>query len=511
MTDNDSGVLDTAVIGGGVSGLYSAWRLADATDGERITVFEGSDRIGGRLWSVNLKDEHAIPAELGGMFFSDAQDLVYRLCRRVLGLELQSVTPRDDLAWLRGKRFMMSDFTQPGVVPYNLAEDEQGLAPHELLLLAIKRIAPDIARYWPLNPEASMGDTVAYLRRTEFDGRPLHAWGFWNLLARVISNEARLCLSDVEGSYSLFSNWNGYDAVFSLLFDLTGNWFRLPDGYQRLPESLRDHAVEAGVEIRTGHELVALRGPDAEGIHTLEFAGGPDPVRARTVVLAVPAGAVERIELEAGDVFRENLHSSSGVPASKIFLVFDTPWWREVPDGPGRIETGSFAASHTDLPLRQCYYLGVDPETGDGLLMGSFGDTRSVDFWPPLMSEDGRGARLTGAPGTLATTELCRQLSQMHGVTVPEPVDGIFVDWACAPYFGGWHAWQPGWQSWKAGKLLRGAGSGTDIHVCGEAYSAYQGWAEGALTSAEMMLREVYQLPAPDWLADSECLSPYRA
>jgi hypothetical protein len=48
------------------------------------------------------------------------------------------------------------------------------------------------------------------------------------------------------------------------------------------------------------------------------------------------------------------------------------------------------------------------------------------------------------------------------------------------------------------------------VHICGEAYSAYQGWVEGALTSAEVMLQQAFGLDAPDWLGDTDCLAPYR-
>ncbi|MBC7213419.1 MAG: NAD(P)-binding protein, partial [Pseudomonas sp.] len=42
--------LDVAIIGGGVSGTYSAWRLQQAHgDSQRIQLFEYGDRIGGRL------------------------------------------------------------------------------------------------------------------------------------------------------------------------------------------------------------------------------------------------------------------------------------------------------------------------------------------------------------------------------------------------------------------------------------------------------------------------------
>lgn len=33
--------IDTAIVGGGVSGVYSAWRLKQAHPGARIVVFEG--------------------------------------------------------------------------------------------------------------------------------------------------------------------------------------------------------------------------------------------------------------------------------------------------------------------------------------------------------------------------------------------------------------------------------------------------------------------------------------
>lgn len=506
MSNDTTGILDTAIVGGGVSGLYSAWRLSESgADPESIAVFEGTERTGGRLHSVCLKDEHSIPAELGGMFFSDAQDLVYRLCKDVLELQIQAVTPEADFAWLRAQRFMMSDFARPGTLPYSLADDEKGLQPHELLLLIVRRIAPDIDAYWPFNPQSSMGDTVDYLRTVEFDGRPLHAWGFWNLVSRVVSNEARLALTDVEGTYALFSNWNALDAVFSTLADLTGRWFRIPDGYERLPEQLRKRIEDAGVAVSTGAFVQAVR-READGVHRIEFADGRAPVRARRVILAMPTGALKHLDFDAPEVVHSALDSSFGTPACKIFVVFDEPWWEKVPEGPGHVALGHFSSSHTDLPLRQCFYLGQDPQTGDGLLLGAFGDEQAVAFWPPLMREDGRGIGLTMPLPERAATELCRQLSEMHGVEVPKPVDGIFVDWAAPPFYAGWHAWAPGWKSWDAAATLRGADG---LHICGEAYSAYQGWVEGALTSAEVMLQEAFGLDTPEWLGQTDCLAPY--
>ncbi|WP_428832332.1 FAD-dependent oxidoreductase, partial [Chromobacterium piscinae] len=39
---------DIAIVGGGVSGVYCAWRLKQTNPEQKIAVFEASDHIGGR-------------------------------------------------------------------------------------------------------------------------------------------------------------------------------------------------------------------------------------------------------------------------------------------------------------------------------------------------------------------------------------------------------------------------------------------------------------------------------
>jgi monoamine oxidase len=73
--------IDTAIVGGGCAGLYCAWRLASArADAAPLTyVFEASDRVGGRLLSVDLLPPGGRKAELGGMRFTRDQRLISSL------------------------------------------------------------------------------------------------------------------------------------------------------------------------------------------------------------------------------------------------------------------------------------------------------------------------------------------------------------------------------------------------------------------------------------------------
>lgn len=69
--------------------------------------------------------------------------------------------------------------------------------------------------------------------------------------------------------------------------------------------------------------------------------------------------------------------------------------------------------------------------------------------------------------------------------------DYAIRDWLQQPDGGGSHAWKPHARSWEVRRRLRGFAIRSDstisssepLHICGEAYSDYQGFIEGALRS----------------------------
>ena len=66
-------IIDVAVVGGGVSGAYAAWRLASHHKYSKIRLYELSDRIGGRLLSMTMPEMPHVKAELGGMYVTESQ------------------------------------------------------------------------------------------------------------------------------------------------------------------------------------------------------------------------------------------------------------------------------------------------------------------------------------------------------------------------------------------------------------------------------------------------------
>ena len=110
-------VIDCAIIGGGMGGVYSAWRLATAPESRipvaGIHLFEMSDRIGGRLDTVRLPGMPHVPAELGGMRIMTSQPLVMGLVKQLGSIFLDGKAPEGrvffagehcslDQAWIQG-------------------------------------------------------------------------------------------------------------------------------------------------------------------------------------------------------------------------------------------------------------------------------------------------------------------------------------------------------------------------------------------------------------------------
>ena len=58
------------------------------------------------------------------------------------------------------------------------------------------------------------------------------------------------------------------------------------------------------------------------------------------------------------------------------------------------------------------------------------------------------------------------------------------------PYGGGWHSWNIGVNVAEVMPRIVSPVAGENVYICGEAYSTYQGWVEGALQTAETMLVE---------------------
>ncbi len=156
--------------------------------------------------------------------------------------------------------------------------------------------------------------------------------------------------------------------------------------------------------------------------------------------------------------------------------------------------------------MRLCYYLGSE-ENGRSLLLASFIDSIGVEYWNGYLpeahyrpSDRGTGtSQLLFDPPPAMVADIVRQLGVVHGVHVPTPLSAKFVNWSGDPYGGAYHFWNTHLRSWQVMPRIRHPAPDANVFLCGEAFSAKQGWVEGAVNTAEMTLETHFGLPRPDW------------
>jgi hypothetical protein len=519
--------VDVAIVGGGVAGVYSAWRLVTgaAAAGSPVEewgkgrpggkpvvrVYEASRRIGGRLLSLTPPGMPHIRCELGGMRYMSTQPLITALVEQELQLAhvpLAADQPQN-LAYLRGKRLRQSQLTDAAVVPYEVDWAERGMDPGTLLGFAIDQLLPGTTT-------TPIDVMLKRLQSASVDGRPVWQWGFWNLVARSISSEAYQLAVATSGYDLIGLNWNALDTIHLNFgdFGATVQYKRVQDGYHTVPRLLADRFVAAGGAIEFQRDLasfVDVKLDDGTDGFELKFSGSAEPVYARAVVLAMPRAAIERLARVGpvlADSHRETwelLQSVAPVPLLKLFLGFDQPWWTALGISDGR--------SVTDIPIRQCYYWGVEGEqpgadktNTNAAMLATYDDTEHTGFWRGLQARDGspnfqsRGAPSPDtpdewndyAPSEAMVNEAMRELQQMHGMrSIPQPYCAAYRDWSQAPYGGGAWFWQPGVKSWECIPKAVQPQAGVHAYICGESYSGNQGWVEGALETSELMLTKL--------------------
>jgi hypothetical protein len=368
------------------------------------------------------------------------------------------------------------------------------------------------------------GDYDVIRKEVRVNGIRLCNMGFWNLLSEVLSHLAVLRIRDWGSYYHLIGeNPNAAEHLIMWLRaiksseSLRGIRGGMGLLVHRLVNRLESAPYSRHVTLHINHTLVSLT-PSAntsrEGIGdevSLHFANRPTVV-ASEVILAMPKRPLERLSIPG---MATELDKVLDIPLLKVFFIVDQPWWED--DRPPNRFAG-------DLPTREVHYWKSEDKTRGVMMV--YTDRPALHFWADYLTPEGANTdRLDEGPdegdgsdiGFEQQTAAIWILKRTKDRTAPRGINRRlwrrFVqyardyehndftmerllacgirDWGKDPYRAAVHVWRPRAKSWEVADRFAAFsldGRSPNVHICGDAYSDYQGFIEGGLRSAGRVL-----------------------
>lgn len=506
--------IDVAIVGGGVSGIFSAMRLKEDNPKLNVAVYESSDEVGGRLVSIPTpKTDKGLIAEYGGMQFPSSfrytNAVVNDFSLEKVDMPISSKAKLPSFAQrLVGKNNQVSKSV-------NEANASKKLFVTLLAHLGWKESIPtddagrqQLRRYLQDIGLDENGNVCFWSSAESLSGMSIH-----QLWLRVYGYKGLEYQQAVSGHYSPWGEWNAIDAIMSNLSDFGSDvqYFKLKDGYQSMVTVMAGDFKKLGGKIHVNHTLDSIvRRDDA---FLLEFSRGETSSRssrmdtkkvvANKVILAMPRKCLSKINspiLEKRAV-RKMIESVKPKPFFKLFLCYKEAWWTNKRNKIINLRSSPVADESLSSTCGQCFNWQVDSTSGRALVT-MYDEETSPESWDSLLGyreqvnvqHSWEGNK---APDTLKEEAHCQfvKAQNMNLKDVPKPYDAGYASWTDETRFGGgMNCWLPNVDSQAVMKSIVQPNPDMPLFICGSAYSNYQGWVEGALETADTMLTKHFGL-----------------
>jgi monoamine oxidase len=281
-----------------------------------------------------------------------------------------------------------------------------------------------------------------------------------------------------------------------------------------LKRAIETNGVDWANRVKLGHTLqsVSTKGDKV----TLEFANGAKEANFDHVILALPYWPLKCLSIRNEQLFTQetvaDLGSVFGFPMTKCFVGVKKAWWKERGTDEEMTNRGAL-----QFPTREVHYMTSKQckKTGkierdclpEGAIL-AYADRPASAFWANYVTEPGTQVTPeywnTGHHGpNTKNFRLVKKLVKLIQENAPKKLrfteeDIIFYGiraWNREPYGAANHSWRAGRKSWEVlarlGAFKINNMSEPNFHICGEAYSDYHGFIEGALRSAVYVLHHI--------------------
>jgi hypothetical protein len=461
-----SGIYDVVIVGGGIAGLYSAYRLLQKKPNTKLLLIEKQSNLGGRIFTYH--DEH-MTVEGGAGRFAKGHTYLWELLRE-LDLETNVVANSVDLSY---------------IPTGNHGRAEEGPE---------NEIAEIVT--------ASKRETRSYLQSVLF----------LDYAKRIVGETRANHIAHSFGYYSELVVMNAYDAIVLLNTLRNETFYSLSGGLSQIIERLETRIrayphVRMLLNTKVEQLLLPIKRKSKHSrvrvstkkiiptnATTLRRNGGERNTRKKTPVRPIQKDyrlvlgdgsvvlshrcifAVPKQALEKWSVFRPVRPLLRYIACGSLCRIYS----RFSPETMGGIRKLYDTKITTNNELRMIIPIDVKK----GIVMISYTDNKYADAWHDMeKSEDGI---------RLIDTKIAELVHETLNISLPSPLDTKVFYWKCGVGY-----WKVGANSASISKRMIRPFPQHELYVCGEHYSEKnQQWMEGALeTSRNVVAFLMSRLP----------------
>ncbi|MCA0988346.1 flavin monoamine oxidase family protein [Guptibacillus algicola] len=451
--------LNVTIVGGGMSGLVSASLLKKA--GHNVTILEGNNRVGGRVYTVRDPFTNGKYLDVGAMRIPVTHKLTYEYIDRFqLPINKFINSSPKDILYANGIKASRAEYEKnPDILGFPVEPDERGKTATELFLSAVQ----------PFYTLYENGDQKQkeFLRR-KFDRYSMENFLRYNPIGPSLSpNAVRMIkvLLGIEG-FSELSFVDILTDIVNTVFNTDLEFNEITGGNDKLPESFIHQLEDNFLYNEKVHRLIQR--PRNIVVQTRnQKTGDINTFKSDIVIMTVPFSVFQFIEVlpyhsfsfEKWKAIRE-LHY---VASMKIGIQFKERFWeKEGLKGANLIS--DFPNRYTYTPSRT-----EDDPSSSGVLLASYSWEDNAMLWNSLSLDQ-------------QITQSLEDLAKVHGKRVFDDYQvGTSFSWSQNEFSGGcFTLYKPNQITEFENVVTKPEGR---VHFAGEHTSSFHGWIEGAIES----------------------------
>jgi cytochrome b involved in lipid metabolism/monoamine oxidase len=452
---NPTNVYDLVIIGGGIAGLYTLYKLSKKYAHLKILLLESGQRYGGRIYSYKETiDEQEYVMDLGAGRLGYHHKLITSLINE-LGLKTKIIPIPNTKTYIE-------------VATNNKVSNKTTTKDYIMDKLTKFFFSPLVSK---------LGKTTK------------QSYYLYEFLTKYVSASFSRKVEDVFEYSSDLNELNAYDAIeyFKYDYNKTSDFFTLNGGLEQIIERLllaikktrayKSHNVR--LQNLSNVENITYKKNDASDLFEISVANyniqgsSPDILYSKYVICAIPKKSLTKLT-----IFKPLLSDLNSINSINLLRIY------EIYDKEQEQDSRSVWFKNIEKTITNTNVQFVIPVSSDnGLIMSSYSDCANARYWNNLLMSKGLDYV------KVKLNEKLNLLFSIYNIKVP-------LSKYIKMYF-----WDAGVACWKKGvdsdylsvKLLNPY---PRVFIIGENYSKYQAWCEGALMTSESCIAKLVKILA---------------